>query len=99
MDYITLINIETQSIINARNIFNSFEKCSGLKLNLSKTEIILIGSKKGKDIILPTHLCKTVKHRPLKALGVWFYLDSQINLDLNTKECIKYMNTYMNTRE
>ena len=61
----TLMNIDTQSIINARNIFNSFEKCSGLKLNLSKTEIIPIGSQKGKDIILPRHLCKIpVKHGP-----------------------------------
>ena len=55
-DDITQMNIDTQSIINARNIFNSLEKCSGLKLNLSKTEIIPIVSQKGKDIILPTHM-------------------------------------------
>ena len=62
-DDITLMNTDTQSIINAINIFNSFEKWSGSKLNLSKTEIIPIGSQKGKNLILPTHLCKiTVKH-------------------------------------
>ena len=69
-DDITLMNTDTQSIINAINIFNSFEKCSGLKLNLSKTEIILIRSQKGKDIILPTHLCKiTVEHENI--IYIW----------------------------
>ena len=52
-DDITLINKDIQSISNAVKIFNSFEQCSGLKLNLSKTEIIPIGNKKNKDINLP----------------------------------------------
>ena len=76
-DDITLMNQDIQSIINAIKIFNSFEKCSGLKLNLNKTEIIPIGCKKGKNIILPIHLRKiNVKHGPFKALGVWFSLNS-----------------------
>ena len=41
-DDITLINKDQQSIINAINIFEEFEKCSGLKLNLNKIEIITI---------------------------------------------------------
>ena len=36
-DDLTRGNIDTSSIINAINIFNTFEKCSGLKLNPSKT--------------------------------------------------------------
>ena len=71
-DDITLINKDQQSIINAINIFKDFEKCSGLKLNLNKTEIIPIGNQTNKDILLPIHLRKiTVKHGPFKALGVW----------------------------
>ena len=69
-DDITLMNKDTQSIVYAIKIFNNFEKCLGLKLNLSKTEIILIGSQKGKDINLPKHLGKiNVKHGPFKSLG------------------------------
>ena len=96
-DDITLMNQDIQSIINAIKIFNSFEKCSGLKLNLNKTEIIPIGCKKGKNIILPIHLRKiNVKHGPFKALGVWFSLNSQENLDLNLTDRLKSMNTLMN---
>ena len=69
-DDITLINKDQQSIINAINIFKNFEKYSGLKLNLNKTEIIPIGNQINKDIILPIHLRKiTLKHGPFKALG------------------------------
>ena len=42
-DDITLMNKDIQSIANAIIFFNKFEKCSGLKLNLNKTDIIPIG--------------------------------------------------------
>ena len=71
--------------------------CSGLKLNLSKTELIPIGHKRGKVIILPTHLEKIkIKHGTFKALGVWFSLDSQENLSLNLTDRIKSINTLLN---
>ena len=96
-DDITLMNKDTQSIINSIRIFNNFAKCSGLKLNLNKTEIIPIGSQKGKDLLLPLHLRNIkVKHGPFKALGVWFTLNSQESLDLNLTERIKTMNTLLN---
>ena len=96
-DDITLMNRDIESIANAIKIFNKFEKCSGLKLNLNKTEVIPIGSQKGKNVILPVDLSKiNVKHGPFKALGVWFCLDSQENLDLNLTDRIKSMNTLIN---
>ena len=96
-DDITLMNRDIESIANAIKIFNKFEKCSGLKLNLNKTEVIPIGSQKGKNVILPADLGKiNVKHGPFKALGVWFCLDSQENLDLNLTDRIKSMNTFIN---
>ena len=39
-DDITIINKDQKPIINAIIMFKDFEKCSGLKLNLNKTEII-----------------------------------------------------------
>lgn len=51
-DDTTLINKDIASIINAIKIFDQFEECFGLKLNLRKTEIIPIGSKRGKDVTL-----------------------------------------------
>ena len=49
-DDTTLLMKNLNSISNAINIFNEFEKCSGLKLNLSKTEIIPIGTLTNKEI-------------------------------------------------
>ena len=96
-DDITLINKDQQSIISALKIFSEFEKCSGLKLNLSKTEIIPIGNQRGKIIRLPSHLEKiTVKNRPFKALGVWFSIDTQETLNLNLLERIKAIATLIN---
>ena len=69
-DDITLMNKDIESIANAIKVFNNFEKYSGLKLNLSKTEIIPIGIQKGKDITLPNYLEKiTIKHGSFRALG------------------------------
>ena len=96
-DDITLINKDQQSIINAIDIFKDFEKCSGLKLNLNKTEIIPIGNQINKNIILPIQLRKiTVKHGPFKALGVWFSLDAQETQSLNVTERLKAIVTLIN---
>ena len=96
-DDITLINKDQESIINAINIFKDFEKCSGLKLNLNKTEIIPIGNQKSKDIVLPIQLRKiTVKHGPFKALGVWFSLDAQETQSLNVTDRLKAIVTLIN---
>ena len=96
-DDITLINKDLQSISNAVKIFNNFEQCSGLKLNLSKTEIIPIGNQKNRDVQLPQELTKIkVKHGPFKALGVWFSNNLQETLTLNLTERIKSINTLIN---
>ena len=77
-DDTTLLMKNLNSISNAIYIFNKFEKCSGLKLNLSKTEIIPIGSLKNREITLSSHLKEIkVKHGPFKVLGVWFSINEQ----------------------
>ena len=96
-DDITLINKDIESIINAVTIFNEFAQCSGLKLNLTKTEIIPIGSQSNKEITLPSYLNKiNVKHGPFKALGIWFSLNNQEIQSLNVTDRIKSINTLLN---
>ena len=96
-DDITLINRDQQSIINSIQIFTNFEKCSGLKLNLSKTEIIPIGNQVNKKVTLPMHLEKiTVKHGPFKALGIWFSPENLDTQNLNLTERLKGIVTLIN---
>ena len=45
-DDTTLILKDLTSLNNAINIFEQFKHCSGLKLNLNKTEIIPLGKSK-----------------------------------------------------
>ena len=70
-DDATLFRADMASLSNSIYIFDKFGECSGLKLNLQKTEIISIGKAKNKNINLPDHL-KLIKmnNGPFKALGV-----------------------------
>ena len=72
-DDTTLILKDLNSLETAINIFEQFRQCSGLKLNLNKTEIIPIGTAKNLKISIPKHLSTIkIKNGPFKALGVWF---------------------------
>ena len=55
-DDTTLFLADLNYLNVAINLFKYFEKNSELKLNLDKTEIILIGRNKNKSIILPLNL-------------------------------------------
>ena len=59
-DDTTLFLTEIASLTHSINTFIKFGECSGLKLNLQKTEIIPIGNTVNANIILPDHL-KTIK--------------------------------------
>ena len=52
----TLLLANIASLSTSINILNKFGACSGLKLNLQKTEIIPIGKAQSKHINLPDHL-------------------------------------------
>ena len=52
----TLFLADIASLSNSKTIFNKFGECSGIKLNLHKTEIIPIGKTQNKQIKLPNHL-------------------------------------------
>ena len=69
---------------------NIFQICSGLKLNLNKTEIIPIGRNANKTIILPENLKSIqIKKGPFKALGVWYSINEEESINLNFAERIK----------
>ena len=96
-DDTTLIVKNLDSFDSAIQIFNKFSECSGLKLNLNKTEIIPIGTSKNKKIEIPTHLSQIkIKHGPFKALGVWFADTQETITMLNFDDRIKNMETTIN---
>ena len=92
-----LILKDLTSLNNAIYIFEQFKHCSGLKLNLNKTEIIPLGKSKNAKIILPKHLEQIkVKHGPFKALGVWFASNQAEITRLNLDDRLKKMETTIN---
>ena len=96
-DDTTMYIVNLTSLTNAIKCFKKFEMCSGLKLNIGKTEIIPIGKVKNSEIILPHHLLEIkVKQGPFKALGIWFSInDKEIN-ELNFNERIINMQKLLN---
>ena len=96
-DDTTLILNDIESISNAIKTFNKFEKCSGLKLNMNKTEIIPIGILKNKNILLPIDLKEIrIQHGPFKALGVWYSINNKETQDLNFDERLHTIKTLLN---
>ena len=93
-DDTTLFLADIDSLTLSKHKFIEFEKCSGLKLNLNKTEIIPIGKSREKYITLPDEL-KTIQinHGPFKALGIWYSYDHEEILKLNVDKRLKSMNT------
>ena len=96
-DDTTLILKNIESLQIALDKFKKFQISSGLKLNISKTEVIPIGRNKNKDIKLPTDIKEiAVKKGPFKALGVWFATDNDKIIELNFADRIKNMDKILN---
>ena len=78
--------------------FETFSKYSGLRLNLTKTELIPIGkARKKTKITLPKDLQTIkIKNGPFKALGIWFSSDEKEITELNLDNRIKNMETLIN---
>ena len=76
-DDTTLFLADIKSLTKAITTFREFEKISGLRLNLNKTEIIPIGKLRNKEINHPEEINQIgIKHGPFKALGVWYSYNS-----------------------
>ena len=96
-DDTTLFTTNLESLVSAIKTFKKFEACSGLKINLNKTEIIPIGKVKQKNIQLPSEIEQIkIKNGPFKALGIWFSDNQLQSEELNLVERLKKMQTLIN---
>ena len=98
-DDTTLCLSDIESLRNAICEFQKFTICSGLKLNIEKTEIIPLGNLINKldTIILPESLAGIqINTGPFKALGVWFSKNDEEIIDLNFKERLNSMQKLIN---
>ena len=74
---------DTQSVSNLFDLLHQFEKCSGLKINQSKSEMLWLGSQcHRKDAILNLQLSCD----PVYALGVHFSYDQEATVKKNFLE-------------
>ena len=70
-------------------IFNSFTKFSGLKVNKSKCQIAGIGAKNGAFVALPEVQYVDLSNDSIKILGVHFTYNGDIYIEKNYCEIIK----------
>jgi len=95
-DDTTLFISKIDSLTVAIQKFHIFQQCSGLKLNLNKTEIIPIGIKSGHKILLPTYLSQIkINYGPFKALGIWFAKREGQTTELNFNNRLKNMESML----
>ena len=79
---------------------NTFANCSGCKINLSKSEAIWVGSKKGSSNFPFSEQGLTWKRNRFKTLGIEFSLNSRSTstcmFDLNYKVKLKQIQGILN---
>ena len=96
-DDTTLFLNNMSSISASISILKDFEKCSGLKLNMSKTVIIPIGKNRCKSIRLPKEINKlTITTNAFKTLGIWFSHDYREASKLNFDNKLQSMENILN---
>lgn len=74
------------SFENTIQTIDRFGDVSGLKLNLNKTNVTWLGSKRNSDIRYMQHLDFTWNPRKFKILGIWFSNDLSECIELNFKD-------------
>ena len=96
-DDTTLFLSDIKSLKYSISSFNKFTICSGLKLNMEKTEIIPLGKLKNKSISLSNDLGRiTVNNGPFKTLGIWYSHDQKEVTNLNFTDRLLKMNNLIN---
>ena len=99
-DDTTLFLKDIQSVTESIAILTKFEKCSGLRLNISKSEIIPIGQNKSQSTRLPKDVKKLkINTGAFKTLGVWFANNDQEAVKLNFDNRIQSMGNILNMWE
>ena len=98
-DDTTLFVSNITSLERAIEEFQTFKNCSGLKLNIDKTEIIPMGNfrKNIESLCLPNSLANIqIQTGPFKALGIWFAQNESEIIELNFTERLKSMQKMIN---
>ena len=89
-DDTTLFLKNIKSLVLAIDLFKKFGAFSGLKLNIGKTEIVPLGQLYLTTNSLPKRLKNiTIQTKLFKTLGIWFSINSNINIELNFTERLK----------
>ena len=71
---------DVESVISLFELLSQFEKCSGLRINESKSELLWLGSSRFcKDNILNLNL----REEPILALGVYFSYHNKLATQKN----------------
>ena len=83
-DDLTLFVKDSNSINRLQDIFNEFEKISGLKMNKGKTYFVWMG-RDNENPEIPL-FGKLVQH--VKILGIYFTLDWKVKEEMNYKEIL-----------
>ena len=86
-DDTTLFLDDEKSIVNSISLFKRFQQACGLKMNMDKSEIIILG-KVRKNYIPSAKYGIKWPIEPIKALGQWVTNDSDIMTSLNENECL-----------
>ena len=95
-DDTTIFIKNLKSLQSAIDLFQNFQKCSGLKLNLEKTEIIPLEPHRLSPIDLPNKVDKlSINYGAFKTLGVWFSQIFDESLKLNYDEHIIKIETLL----
>ena len=96
-DDTTVFVSDTASIGNLISVLQNFELCSGLKINIDKTEIIPMGTNKNKILRLQKPLNKIkVNNGTFKTLGIWFSYDHNKAIMQNYQEKLNKMQIILN---
>ena len=96
-DDTTIFVKDTDSIIQLLSVLKKFQNCSGLKINVEKTEVIPVGIYKFKNKTLPKEISRIkINHGSFKTLGIWFSYNSKENVELNFEVKLKKMEIILN---
>ena len=89
-DDTTLFLKDINSLQRSLTLVQNFGKVSGLKLNIDKTEITLLGGLRIDNLQMPVELQKIqIKKGPFQTLGIWFSGNEDQAINLNFKEKIE----------
>ena len=96
-DDTTLFVRDMESLEEAILQLQKFSLCSGLKINLEKTEIVPNGTNKNKELKLSKNLSQVmVNNNAFKTLGIWFTSNIKEAVTLNYENRPQAMCTFVN---